>query len=264
MKLKDKVAVITGGAMGIGKGIVSVFLKEGAIVNILDYSDKLEETIQEFINKGYVGKIFGHEIDVRKKDLIDKARDNILEKFGRVDILVNVAGVARVTKFEETPDDVRDFHFDINIKGVWNVTQSFIHNMIKNEKGAIVNLSSVTGSLVADPGMVAYATSKAAVKGFTKGIAAEYASKNIRCNAILPGYIKTPMVDGIANDSNPNDPNSVFDGIASGVPLGRLGDPEEVGDLAAFLASDEASYLTGADFVIDGGSTLPETVSVGI
>lgn len=264
MKLKDKIAVITGGAMGIGKGIVSVFLKEGATVHILDYSNKLESTLQEFIDAGYHGKVFGHEIDVRKKDLIDKAKDNILEKHGRVDALVNVAGVAKVTKFEETSEENRDYHFDINIKGVWNVTQSFILNMIENNKGTIVNLSSVTGALVADPGMVAYATSKAAVKGFTKGIAAEYASRNIRCNAILPGYIKTPMVDGIAKDSNPDDPNSVFDGIASGVPLGRLGTPEEVGELAAFLSCDESSYLTGADFVIDGGSTMPETVSVGV
>lgn len=264
MKLENKIAVITGGAMGIGKGIAEVFLKEGAIVNILDYSDKLEDTLQEFINKGYANKVFGHQVDVRKKEIIDKARDNILEKFGRIDALVNVAGVAKIVNFETATEEDRDYHFDINIKGVWNVTQSFIPNMVKNEKGTIVNLSSVTGTMVADPGEVAYATSKAAVKGFTKGIAAEYASKNIRCNAILPGYIMTPMVDKIAIDSNKENPKSVIDGIASGVPLGRLGDPTEVGELAAFLSCDESSYLTGTDFVIDGGSTLPETVSVGV
>lgn len=264
MKLKDKVAVITGGAMGIGKGIVSVFLKEGAIVHILDYSNKLEDTLQEFINKGYANKVFGHQVDIRKKDIIDKARDNILEKSGRVDALVNVAGVAKIVNFETATEEDRDFHFDINIKGTWNVTQSFIKNMIENNYGTIVNLSSVTGPMVADPGEVAYATSKAAVKGFTKGIAAEYAGKNIRCNAIMPGYILTPMAEKIAVESNPENPKAVIDGIASGVPLGRLGTPEEVGELAAFLSCDESSYLTGANFVIDGGSTMPETISVGI
>ena len=264
MKLKDKVSIITGGAMGIGKGVVRVFLEQGATVHIFDYSDEIENTLQEFINEGYVNKVFGHQIDLRKKDLIEKAVQNILEKEGTIDILINVAGVAKLTKFEETPDDIRDFQLDINIKGVWNTTQVVIPTMIKNNKGSIVNLSSVTGNMVADAGEVAYATTKAAVKGFTKGIAAEYATRNIRCNSILPGYIMTPMVHGIAKDSNANDPQSVIDGIAGGIPMGRLGTPEEVGELAAFLASDEASYLTGTEFVIDGGSTLPETVSVGI
>lgn len=128
----------------------------------------------------------------------------------------------------------------------------------------IVNLSSVTGTMVADTGEVAYATTKAAVLGFTKGLAAEVVDKGIRVNAILPGYIMTPMVEGIAKDSNKDNPNSVVDGIAKGIPMKRLGTIEELGEFAAFLASDEASYLTGQGYVIDGGSTLPETMSVGV
>ena len=129
---------------------------------------------------------------------------------------------------------------------------------------SIVNLSSVTGTMVADTGEVAYATTKAAVLGFTKGLAAEVVDKGIRVNAILPGYIMTPMVEGIAKDSNKDNPNSVVDGIAKGIPMKRLGTIEELGEFAAFLASDEASYLTGQGYVIDGGSTLPETMSVGV
>lgn len=132
------------------------------------------------------------------------------------------------------------------------------------EKGSIVNLSSVTGPLVADTGEVAYATTKAAILGFTKSLAAELVTKNIRVNAIMPGYIMTPMVEGMSKETNPENPNSVVEGIAQGIPMKRLGTIEELGNLAAFLASDESSYITGQGIVIDGGSTLPETMTMGV
>ena len=118
--------------------------------------------------------------------------------------------------------------------------------------------------MVADTGEVAYATTKAAILGFTKGLAMELVKNNINVNAIMPGYIMTPMVEGIAKDSNASNPQSVVDGIASGIPMGRLGTIEELGELAAFLASDESTYITGQGIVIDGASTLPETKSVGV
>ena len=251
MKLKDKVAIITGGAMGNGLGIVKTFLKYGAKVIIFDYSNKLEETIKELREQVY--DVDGYLVDIR---------DKVIEKYGKIDILVNNAGVAKLTPFEETLDEIRDFHFDINIKGTWNMSQEVLKYMPKD--GAIVNLSSVTGTMVADSGEVAYATTKAALLGFTKGLAAEVVEKGIRVNAILPGYIMTPMVEGIAKDSNENNPNSVVKGIADGIPMKRLGTIEELGELAAFLASNESSYITGQSFVIDGGSTLPETMSVGV
>ena len=135
--------------------------------------------------------------------------------------------------------------------------------MQKSRSGKIVIMSSVTGDLVADPGEVAYATTKAALIGFTKALAVEVAPYGINVNAICPGYVLTPMAESIASQSNPDDPAAVLAGIAKAVPLKRLADPEEVGQLAAFLASAKANYLTGAQFVIDGGSTLPETVAVG-
>ena len=134
---------------------------------------------------------------------------------------------------------------------------------MKNREAAIVNLSSVTGPMVADPGEVAYATTKGAVLAFTKACAAEFVQYKIRVNAIMPGYVHTPMVDGIAKESNPENPQEVIDGITKGIPMGRMGTIEELGELAAFLASNESSYITGQGIVIDGASTLPETMVVG-
>ena len=136
--------------------------------------------------------------------------------------------------------------------------------MQKNLSGSIVNLSSVTGPMVADSGEVAYATTKAALVGFTKALAAEIVEDNIRVNAIMPGYIMTPMVEGMANETDASNPESVVDGIAKGIPMKRLGTIEELGELAAFLASNESSYITAQGIVIDGGSTLPETMTMGV
>ena len=145
----------------------------------------------------------------------------------------------------------------------WNVAKAVIPSMIANGGGAIVVTSSVTGDMVADPGEVAYATSKAALVGFTKALAREFADKNIRVNAICPGYVRTPLVEGMAKQSDPENPERAIQAIADAVPLKRLADPEEVGELAAFLGCYESSYITGTQIVIDGGSTLPETTSMG-
>ena len=256
MKLKNKVAIITGGAMGNGLGIVKVFLKEGAKVAILDYSEKLDETLKTIDDK-----VLAYKVDIRDVKSVNSAIKDIYEKLGNIDILVNNAGVCKLKPFMEMEDTLRDFHFDINIKGTWNVTKATLPYMIK---GSIINLSSVTGPLVADSGEVAYATTKAALIGFTKGLAAELAQKNIRVNAIMPGYIMTPMVENMSKETNPNDPQSVVDGIAKGIPMKRLGTIEELGNLAAFLASDESSYITAQGIIIDGGSTLPETMTMGV
>ena len=220
----------------------------------------MQNTVDILKSEGY--DVDGYSVDIRDSGQIKNAIDKIIAKYNKIDILVNNAGVAKLTPFLETPDEIRDFHFDINIKGTWNVSKAVVPYM--SSGSSIVNLSSVTGTMVADTGEVAYATTKAAVLGFTKGLAAEVVDKGIRVNAILPGYIMTPMVEGIAKDSNKDNPNSVVDGIAKGIPMKRLGTIEELGEFAAFLASDEASYLTGQGYVIDGGSTLPETMSVGV
>lgn len=263
MKLENKIALVTGGAMGIGKGIVEVFLKYGATVIILDNNDLLKETLNEY-NQKYPGKINGYLVDIRKKELLNACFIELTKRYSRLDILVNNAGVCKLKTVEEMTDEERDFHFDINIIGTWNVTKTFLPLLKKSKEASIVNLSSVTGPMVADPGEVAYATSKAAVLGFTKSLAAELAGNNIRVNAIMPGYVKTPLVSNMAIESNQEDPNSVIEGIAKNIPMKRLAEPTEIGELAAFLGSKEASYITGQGIVIDGGSTLPETTTMGV
>ena len=262
MKLDGKVAIVTGGAMGIGRGIVNVFLKYGAKVIILDSSEKLKDTILE-LNGKYPGMINGFIVDIRKQSMLDSIFSEVKNTYGIVDILVNNAGVCKLASFDEMSEELRDFHFDINIVGTWMVTHTFLP-LLKIKGGAIVNLSSVTGPIVADPGEVAYATSKAAVLGFTKSLAAELVKDKIRVNAIMPGYVATPMVEGMAKESNGSNPESVVEGIAKAIPMKRLAEPEEIGELAAFLASGEASYITGQGIVIDGGSTLPETMTMGV
>ena len=185
MKLKNKVCVVTGGAMGNGLGIVKVFLKYGAKVSIIDYDESINDIVVKLNNEGY--NVIGFYADIRDKEKVDEAIFKTKEIFGNIDVLVNNAGVAKLQTFMEMSDEVRDFHFDVNIKGTWNVTKSCLKYF--NDNGSIVNLSSVTGPMVADTGECAYATTKAALIGFTKGLAMELVSRNIRVNAIMPGYI---------------------------------------------------------------------------
>ena len=259
MKLKNKVAIVTGGAMGNGLGIVKVFLKYGATVIILDYAKELDSTIKELDNPN----VSGYNVDIRNKQRVLQCIKKIAKKYKNIDILVNNAGVCKLAKFEDMTDEERDFHFNINIIGTWNVTKACLPYM-KNRKASIINLSSVTGPMVADSGEVAYATTKAAILGFTKSLAAELVNDDIRVNAILPGYIKTPMVEKMSKLSNPENPQAVMDGISSAIPMKRMGNILELGELAAFLACKESSYITAQGIVIDGGSTLPETMTMGV
>lgn len=261
-KLDNKIAVVTGAAMGNGEGIARVFAGHGAQVLLWDIDDKVTDTAKSIQNAG--GKANSFKVDVTNFASCEEAAREARKRFGRIDILCANAGVIRLGSFLDMTDAVRDFHFDVNIKGVWNSCKAVLPDMLSKGDGRIVVLSSVTGPMVADPGEVAYATTKAALWGFTKSLAREYAEEKIRVNAICPGYIHTPMAEQIASDSNPGDPDAVIEGIRRGVPIGRLGRIEEIGELAAFLASDESSYITGTTVVIDGGSTLPETVGVGI
>lgn len=263
-KLEGKVAVITGGAMGNGLGICKTFLKYGASIAIFDYDQALGSTLSILQQQYPEAKILGYQVDIRDAAKINACVNDVVNRYGHIDILVNNAGVCRLETFEKMTDEIRDFHFDINIKGTWNVTKAVIPFMKKNQASSIVNLSSVTGPMVADSGEVAYATTKAALVGFSKALAVELVNDHIRSNAILPGYILTPMVENMSKLSNPQDPNAVIRGIASAIPMKRMGTIEELGELAAFLASDESSYITGHEFVIDGGSTLPETMTMGV
>ncbi|TGD21175.1 SDR family oxidoreductase UcpA [Companilactobacillus suantsaicola] len=261
-KLTNKVAVVTGAAMGNGLGISKVLAKHGAKIALVDISDQLDSTVKKLQAQGV--DCIGVHMNVADTQSVTAGVKEIIQHFGTIDCLMNNAGIIKLGSLLNTSDEERDQQFDVNIKGVWNVTKAVLPTMIENKKGRICNMSSVTGVMVADEGECAYATTKAAIMGFTRACAREVAKYDITVNAILPGYIQTPMADAIANESTPDDPSQTTKGIADAVPLGkRLGTIEEVGELAAFLLSDEASYMTATPVVIDGGSTLPETVSVG-
>ena len=249
-KLEGKVAVITGASKGIGEGIAKVYAKYGAKLVLAARGARVLEFAEELRAAGY--EAIGVRTDVTNKESVLNLVKQALDTYGTIDVLVNNAGVCVLGDLLSTSDEDRDYHIDINIKGVWNVTRAIAPIMMAKREGKIVVMSSVTGDMVADPGEAAYAMSKAAL--------ADY---NITVNAICPGYVRTPMVEGMAKQSCPENPESVIDGIAAGVPLKRLARPEEIGELAAFLGCYESSYITGAQIVIDGGSTLPETSTMG-
>ncbi len=261
-KLTGKTALITGASRGIGEGIAKAFAKHGAKLILLDISNDVDRLTEELKAEG--ASCVAVRADVRDLKAVEAAVAEGKRQMGDIDILVNNAGVCRLGNFLDMSEEDRDFHIDINIKGVWNVTQTVLPEMVERKDGRIVIMSSVTGDMVADPGETAYALSKAALVGFTKSLAVEFAGSGIRVNAICPGYVRTPMAESIAQQSNPTDPEFVLTEMAKAIPMRRLAAPIEVGELAAFLASDESSYLTGTQTVIDGGSTLPESVSVGV
>ncbi len=256
-KLDGKVAVVTGAAMGNGEGIARVMAKYGAQVAMWDISEKVFETAKSIQSEGH--KASPYKVDVRNIDECKTAADDVIAKQGRIDILCNNAGIVQHVPFLDMSDEIRDYHFDVNIKGVWNCTKAVLPNMQENRYGRIVIMSSVTGPMVSNPGETAYATTKAALWGFTKALALEVVSYNITVNAICPGMIRTPMVEKGVAEFSPDNVDGLIDMIAGTIPMGRLGTILEIGELAAFLASDESTYITGTQIVIDGGSSLPET-----
>lgn len=260
-KLAGKVAVVTGASKGIGSGIARVFAQEGACVVLAARGAEVLALAEELRAAGH--EALGVQCDVSDYGSCRKLAQAAVGAYGKVDVLDCNAGICVLGDFLDEDDAWRDAHIDINIKGVWNAARAVLPAIIAAGGGSVVITSSVTGDMVADPGEVAYATTKAALVGFTKALAREVAGKGVRVNCICPGYVRTPLVEGMARQSDPDDPERAIQAIASCVPLGRLGTPEECGALCAFLASDEASYLTGTQIVIDGGSTLPETSSMG-
>ncbi len=261
-KLSNKVAIITGAAMGLGEGIASTYAKYGAKICMIDLSATVEQTAER-IRKEYQTEIITYVGDVSDKAQMRAAVQLTLDTFKTVDIACCNAGVCQLAPFEQMTDEMRDFHINVNIKGVWNTCQAVIPQMLKQGGGSLVIASSVTGDLVADAGEAAYAMTKSALVGLTKCLAVEYADRNIRVNCTQLGYAHTPMVDKIALQSSPENPEAAIKAIAQSVPMQRLAKPTEVGELFAFLGSDESSYLTGTQIVIDGGATLPETISMG-
>ena len=207
-KLDGKTALITGAAVGLGAGIAEVYAKYGARLCLVDVDAAVEETAAR-LRQEYGAGIITAVANVADKAQMQAAAAKTAEQFGRLDIACCNAGVCRLAPFEEMSDEMRDFHIDVNIKGVWNTCQAVIPYMLEQGKGSIVIASSVTGDIVADAGEAAYAMSKAALVGLTKCLAVEYASRNIRVNCTQLGYARTPMVEKMAVESNPADPEKI-------------------------------------------------------
>lgn len=260
-RVEGKVAVITGGAMGMGNGAAQVLAREGAKVVLIDYSDKGQESAQKIIDAG--GEAIAYKVDVRDGERLKEIYNEVYNKYGSLDILVNAAGIGIQRSFFKSDGEFLERTMGINFMGVWNSCQAALPNMLKNGYGKIVNFASVTGVMVVDPCMTAYAATKGAIMALTKALAVEFASRKVTVNAILPGVIDTPMMHNTCVDACPEDPQSIKDGIASTVPIGRLGTTEEAGKVVLFLASDDSSYVTGTSIVFDGASTIPESAGSG-
>ena len=256
-RLEGKIAIVTGAARGIGEGVVRVMAREGAIVVLTDILDQVHETAKSIRDQGH--KAVSFKMDVTQSAESNDVVKNVLEQFGRVDILHNNAGVGKAGPLIDMTEAVWEGVFAVNVKGPFLCTKAVLPSMIKQRYGRIINTSSVTGPMVADPGTCAYSATKAALWGFTRALACEMAKYGITANAVLPGWIETPMMTKGAVRGSPQYPETHLERLASEIPMGRLGTPEEVGELVAFLASDEAKYMTGASIVLDGGANLPET-----
>jgi 3-oxoacyl-[acyl-carrier protein] reductase len=240
------VALITGGARGIGHSTAVKFATEGAKVAVCDINPELTEVALKEI-RALGGEAEGYRVDVTRKEEILTMVGAVMAKWGRIDCVVNNAGIVMDAQLKNMTDEQFDRVIDINLKGVYNCTRAVVDIMLAQGSGVILTTSSVVG-LYGNFGQTNYAASKFAVIGMTKTWAKELGRKGIRANAVCPGFIATPILNQM--------PPKVLGEMAARVPLGRLGAPEEIANVFAFLASDEASYINGAVISVDGGMTL--------
>ncbi len=247
--LTGKRAVITGGGSGIGKAISKTFAEQGAQVHIFELNvSNAEVTVNEIRANG--GHAQYHQCNVADQNQVQTVMAGIL-KDGKIDILVNNAGIAHIGNVENTTVADLDKIYNVNIKGVYNCVQAVIHTM-KQHGGTILNMASIAASLgISD--RFAYSMSKGAVLTMTYSIAKDYLGYGIRCNSISPARIHTPFVDGFIKSNYQGKEQEIFEKLSKTQPIGRMGTPDEVANLALYLCSNEASFITGTDFPIDGG-----------
>lgn len=245
VRLANKVALITGASRGIGKATAIKFAREGAKVVVGDLDDAVAETVAEIRLQG--GHAIGFKVDVTKADSIDVMAGGALTSFGRIDVLVNNAGIVADAQLKKMTDEQFDKVIDVNLKGTYNCTKAVIDTMVEQKSGVILNASSIVG-IYGNFGQTNYAASKFGVIGMAKTWARELGKHNIRVNAVCPGFIETSILKSM--------PDKVIRALEERVPLGRLGKPEEIANTFAFLASDEASYINGAVIEVCGGMTL--------
>ena len=249
-RLKDRVAIVTGGGSGIGRAISRRFAAEGARVAVLDIQmPEGEAVVREVEEAGGTAALF--RCDVSRQAEVFEVFGAVRERYGPVDILVNNAGVAHIGTVEQVSEEDLDRLYAVNVKGVYNCLKAAVP-MMKGRGGAILNLASVLSS-VGVPDRFAYSMSKGAVLTMTYSVACDYVKEGIRCNCIAPARVHTPFVDGYLARSYPGREAEMFEKLSQTQPIGRMGTPEEMAALALFLCSDEAAFITGSNFPIDGG-----------
>jgi 2-keto-3-deoxy-L-fuconate dehydrogenase len=249
-RLKGKVALVTAAGQGIGRAIAETFIAEGASVVATDLAeDKLASLNAKARSK----------LDVRAQDNVDALAAKVSKEFGALDILVNCAGYVHQGTIFDCSDKDWDFSFDLNVKSMHRMIKAFLPAMLERKAGSIVNISSAVSSIRGVPARYVYGTTKAAVIGLTKAVAADFIRRGIRCNAICPGTIESPSleerIDALSKQTGKS-ADVVRQGFVDRQPMGRLGTAREVANLALFLASDEASYITGQAHLVDGGMAL--------
>lgn len=249
--LKDKIALITGGGKGIGESICKVFARQGAIVHLLDIDVENGERVQAQIRETG-GKAHFHACDLTKHQKLGELFESIYQQAGSLDMLINNAGIAHIGSVETTTEADMDRLYAVNIKSVYSCLHFGVKYMKASGGGAIVNMASV-GSVLGLADRFAYSMSKGAAYTMTFSVAKDYLADNIRCNAIGPARIHTPFVDGFIKENYPGQEKEIFEKLSKTQPIGRMGKPEEVAYLAAYLCSDEASFVTGSFYPIDGG-----------
>jgi 3-oxoacyl-[acyl-carrier protein] reductase len=245
MRLENKVAIVTGAGSGIGKETAILFSREGAKVVVADIDEKGGEKTVAEVRK--TGEGFFAKVDVSNREQTRKMVKDTLEKYGRIDVLINNAGIVRDALVLKMTEDQLDSVININLKGVFNCVQAVAEVMIKQGHGAIINASSVVG-LYGNIGQSNYAAAKAGLIGLTKALAKELGRKGVRVNAVAPGFTMTPMISSV--------PQKILQIMKEKTPLDRLGEPRDIAYAYLYLASDEAAFVNGAVLCVDGGLTI--------
>ena len=249
--LKDRTAIITGGASGIGKAISETFAEMGAAVHVLDMNVEQGSKVVSDI-KTQSGKAYFHQCDVTKFDEVEKVVKRVKSNGNSIDILINNAGIGFVGNIENTTEEDFDRLYTVNVKGVFNCMKAVTPYFKEQNNGVIVNMTSIAATVgLAD--RLAYSMTKGAVLTMTYCMAKDYLAHNIRCNSISPARVHTTLVDGFINKNYPGKEKEMFENLSKTQPIGRMGKPQEVANLALYLCSDEAAFITGTDFPIDGG-----------
>jgi NAD(P)-dependent dehydrogenase (short-subunit alcohol dehydrogenase family) len=245
--LKQKNAVVTGAGSGIGKAVALLFAQQGATVHVFDLNEEnTRVTVQQITEAG--GTAHAHIVDVTQQQQVVDAFNSI----GTIDILVNSAGISHIGRVDNTTETDFDKIYQVNVKGVYNCLYAAVPLMKKAGGGVILNMSSIA-AVVGLPDRFAYSMSKGAVYGMTLSVAKDYIQDNIRCNCISPARVHTPFVDGFLAKNYPGKEQEMFDKLSKTQPIGRMAKPEEIAGLILYLCSDEASFITGSDYPIDGG-----------